>query len=511
MMQTETQIGWQDYLAIVIRRRWFFIVPCAVVIAVAMVVSCFLPKAYRAETILLVQEQQVMNPLIQGLAVSTSVGERLRTLREELLSWTSLSRLVHELDLDKRVRNPLVFERYIKQLQRDISVRMRAQDLITISYEDEDPKLAQKLVNTLTHIYMNRSVESQSAEAETAIKFIESEMAVYKKQLEQSERSLREFQELYVTQMPVATQLNEQIIDAQVLLAQLLVENTTEHPQVIQLKQRIEELKRTRNEEIKRVIASALAKGADPEIYQSISKALDAPLTQADAADSKIENAKKAYAAWVERLDNSTTTLNQAQAATPLQVISTSGPAQPGQASTPKVEVVGPSSPLLLSLAPHEQQELARLTRDYDVYHETYQQMQQRLERAKVTQRLGDSDEGTKFKVLEPARLPLKPVRPNRVKVFFFSMVLGIFIGAGVAFVAEYLDQSFQSAEELQVALELPVLGSISTILTEADLEERARRRRTWMSIKQNLQRVQTYVVQPIWARIDSLLVRWGL
>lgn len=499
-MQTETTIGWQDYLAVVIRRRWFFLTPCLLIMGLAMVVGLFLPKIYRAETLLLVQDQQVINPLIQGLAVSTPVSERMRTLREELLSWTSLSRLVHELGMDRQVREPLAFERLVKQLQRQILVGMRGRDLVTISYEDHNPELAQRLVNTITNIYMQRSVESQSAEAGTAISFLESEMAVYKKKLEGAERALRDFKELYIMQMPVATQLNEQVITLEVELSTLLVEDTEAHPTVVQMRRQIEELKRKRNEELKRVIAGALAKGRDPEVYQDLLQAIDSPASAAGTATLQV--AKEAYQAWVKRMDRP---MAEAQAGpTHVQVVT---PAEGAAASS--VEVLGGATSI--SLAPRQEQELAQLTRDYQVHSKTYQSMQERLEKAKVTQRLGESDEGTKFKVLEPARLPLRPIKPNVVKLFVFSLLLGAFVGGGIAFLAEYLDQSFQSAEELQAMLELPVIGTISTIITTGDLEARRTRVRGWLSWKANLGRLRTQLLQPVWMRVDQALLRWGL
>ena len=501
MMQTETQIGWQDYLAIILRRRTFFLVPCVIIVLVSMVVGMVLPKIYRAESLLLVQDPSVVNPLIEGLAVSTSVGERLRILREEMLSWSSLSRLVQELKMDQEAKSPLLFERLIKSLQRDILVQMRGGELVTIAYEDPDPKLAQQLVNTLTHIYMNRTVETQSAEAETAITFIESEMDVYQKKLEDSEHALRDFKELYVMQMPVANKLNEQIIELEVSLARMLVENTEEHPVVVQTKRHIEDLKRTRNDEVKRVIATALARGADPNIYQDLMDILEGRAALGAASDPTLQAAQEAYTTIVQRMDS--------------PVVSTGAP----EAASLDVEATGiGSSSASLSLTPREEQELARLTRNYDVHSSTYKDMQERLERANITQRLGESDEGLKFKVLEPARLPLKPVRPDLVKIFFISLLLGMFVGAGAAFVAEYLDQSFQSSEELQAALGLPVVGTISTIVTADDLLARRQRRKDWVSWgiwKARMAKLHTSVISPRWnwlaSRLDRALLRWNL
>ena len=51
MIPSETQIGWQDYLAIVIRRRWFFTVPCSAIIVIALIAGLFMPRIYRSEKI----------------------------------------------------------------------------------------------------------------------------------------------------------------------------------------------------------------------------------------------------------------------------------------------------------------------------------------------------------------------------------------------------------------------------------------------------------------------------
>ncbi len=505
MVQTETSIGWQDYLTIVFRRRWYFLIPCALIVIAILIVGFFLPKIYRAETLLLVEERQVMNPLIQGLVVSTSVDQRMRILREELLSWTSLSRLVTELGLDKGVKSPLAFERLIKRLQKDITVKMRGHDLVTVSYEEQNPHLAQKLVNTITNLYMERNIQSQSTEAETAISFIEKELAIYRKKLEDSEKNLRDFKELYITQMPVANELNQQIIQLEIFLAGLLVDNTEQHPTVVQTKRRIQELREKRNSEIRRVVAQAVVGGGDSEFYQQMAQSLEDPVADESALSPTVRTAREAYRAWVERLD-SPSTIPQSSV-TPVQVIAST----PKEGEQPSFEVIGGNGAASVSLGPRQEQELARLTRDYQVNQWNYNNLSQRLERAKITQRLGESDEGTKFKVLEPARLPLKPIRPNFIKLFFLALFLGMSIGAGVAFIAEYLDQSFQSAEELEAALAVPVLGSISTIVTEGDIEARRTRLKTWVSWKIQRKRFQDHVVSPIWSRIDRVLVRLGL
>jgi uncharacterized protein involved in exopolysaccharide biosynthesis len=499
------QVSFQDYLAIVVRRRWFFVAPLLAVVAVAMIVGMFLPRIYRAETTLLIQDPKIMNPLIQGMAVSTPVQTRMRVVQEELLGWTSLSRLVHELGLDRKAKSQLAFESIVRGLRRDISVSTRGGSLIRLTYRNENPELAQRVLNTITNIYIQRNVESQTAEAETAIRFIESEMEGYRKRLEDSERALREFKEIHAMEMPVAMQLNRQIIGLEVRLAQLLVDSTEEHPVVIQIRRSIQDLKLKRNEEVLRVIAQSMAKSGNTEIYGDLIGALS---SGQEPTNPKVKEARDAYQAWVARLDSPARDRDAAQGAT-VQVVQ--APSEGDEAGSAADDALASSGILSLTLGPRQEQELVRLQRDYKVHAASYQQMKTRLERARITQRLGESDEGTKFKIIEPARLPLRPVSPNLWLIFTTSLMAGAFLGVCAAFGAEYLDQSFQSADEVQAALAMPVVGSISTIVTEADIKDRRRRYRSWLSYRDQMDRVNRRVVHPVWERIDQALLKWGL
>ena len=88
-----------------------------------------------------------------------------------------------------------------------------------------------------------------------------------------------------------------------------------------------------------------------------------------------------------------------------------------------------------------------------------------------ITQRLEASKEETPYLILGPARLPLKPAKPNKPLV----MLLGIFVGAcagiGLIFTVELFDHSFLGIDEARVFLESPILCAVSKIVTVEDLK----------------------------------------
>lgn len=110
-------------------------------------------------------------------------------------------------------------------------------------------------------------------------------------------------------------------------------------------------------------------------------------------------------------------------------------------------------------------------SQDLNVSKKLYDKLLERLETAKITQSLEASKEGTRYTVLDPTRLPLKPVKPKKMLVLLMGIFLGTCTGGGLIFIAEILDHSFLGVDEAKEFLELPIFGAISKIVTTADLK----------------------------------------
>jgi capsular exopolysaccharide synthesis family protein len=76
--------------------------------------------------------------------------------------------------------------------------------------------------------------------------------------------------------------------------------------------------------------------------------------------------------------------------------------------------------------------------------------------------------------VLEPANLPLKPGKPNRVMLILLAVLAGGVVGIGTVMVVEHHDQSVKDADEVENMLGLPVLG----VVPRVEELDRSRRRR---------------------------------
>jgi len=63
--------------------------------------------------------------------------------------------------------------------------------------------------------------------------------------------------------------------------------------------------------------------------------------------------------------------------------------------------------------------------------------------------------------VVDPAEPGLRPVRPNKAMNISLGIIVGLVIGIGLAFFIEYLDTSVKTIDDVERALQAPVLGVI--------------------------------------------------
>ncbi len=84
-----------------------------------------------------------------------------------------------------------------------------------------------------------------------------------------------------------------------------------------------------------------------------------------------------------------------------------------------------------------------------------------------MAENLEQKQQGEQFKMLDPADLPVNPIKPDRNKILLMGGVIGLVVGFGLAWFRETLDQSFHTVSDLEDSLGIPVLASIPNLREE--------------------------------------------
>jgi uncharacterized protein involved in exopolysaccharide biosynthesis len=111
---------------------------------------------------------------------------------------------------------------------------------------------------------------------------------------------------------------------------------------------------------------------------------------------------------------------------------------------------------------------MSNLTRDYQNTKEAYQSLLKKSQEAQQAENLERRQKGEQFKVIDPARIPEKPMQAKVFRILVAGLLLGLGSGLGIAFLREQMDRSFRDAEDLEATLEFKVLANIPRIQKKA-------------------------------------------
>ncbi len=115
----------------------------------------------------------------------------------------------------------------------------------------------------------------------------------------------------------------------------------------------------------------------------------------------------------------------------------------------------------LADTAPDVEAEFARLNRDYGVTRAQYQSMVERLERARLSDK-ADENGVVKFTVIDPPVAKLEPVAPKRGVLTIAGLLFALAAGAAVAYALHMFRPVFQNVRSLASVTGMRVLGAIS-------------------------------------------------
>ncbi len=100
------------------------------------------------------------------------------------------------------------------------------------------------------------------------------------------------------------------------------------------------------------------------------------------------------------------------------------------------------------------------LKREADTNRELYKGLLLRMKEAGVSAGITASN----IQIVDPAELPTQPHKPNKRLNLLLAAVVGLFLGVGLAFFFEYLDNTIKTPEDLEQWIRLPSFGMVPEI-----------------------------------------------
>jgi len=437
--------------------------------------------------------------------VTVDLSARLRTITQQIKSRTRLESIINQYDLYGDILADATMTDAVEAFRDNIDVNVRGgRYAFEVSFQGKDPVKVRDVTNTLAHLFIESNLKLREAQATGTTKFLDRELERLQDDLREKEEAVRQFKEDYRGVLPEnmnqnATMMShlqrqldsinatiEQTKDRKVMLdtqlknlermeAQMasfevgagdMFETTDQaggapgawtSPEVEQLRAQLDHLKTRYSDKHPDVIklqARIARLEQDQEAPPSeddsdeLASDVDSGGVGASEGVSLFEAQKEDMRAQVRLIARELDDLHQEK--NKLK----------GEMETYRQRI---------EMGPRIEQMVTDLRRGYDAINENYQSLLQKKFNAKVAENLERAQQAEQFTILDPAKLPDKPSKPQTRKILLLAFCLALGSGLGLAFLREYLDASFSSAKELEGRLQMPVLVSIPLITTDRD------------------------------------------
>ena len=493
--QQESQFDIGYYVNLVLRRRWYVILPFFLAMIAGIYLAIALPKKFQAETLILIEPQRVPDNYVQAI-VSSDLESRIATIKEMILSRTNLLKIIENFDIFTGPKYADMFlDDKIETMRKYTTVdivsdrRNRTANAFKITFEAEEPRNVMQVVNAMATLVIDQNLKSRESQATGTVEFLESELVKMRRKLEEVEAALKDFREKHMGELPdqlasnlmVLERMQQQLSDKQrglrdernrlislenqiqfareqaamtvaapsapesrepttleglrQQLADYETRYTSQHPDVIRLQRKIEELERKSPPPSADSSGGGAVRAGGGVNLPAAGRGVEADLIaqrngaarEIVAMRDEISVLQEQIAGYQQRVEN-----------------------------TPKLE-----------------QELLALKRDYENTQKTYDSLLARKQEAEVAANMERQQKGEQFRILDPARLPDKPQSPDMRKLFLMCVMAGLGLGGGLIFLLEFLDKSVKKLESVPKKLGIPLLVAVPRIDHPKDIRKR--------------------------------------
>lgn len=464
----------------------------AIVFAASLVVfllsaylASTLPNVYRSSTLILITPQRIPGGIVMP-TITSSVSDRINAITQEIMSRTRLESIIKEFGLYPG-GSAMTMEDRVAAFRSNIRLEIRRNDAFQIAYDSGNPETAMKVANRLASLFIEQNLQVREQQAIGTTNFINSETERLRKELEEQETLVTHYKVDNRFELPDQLDANLRTVE------QLRAELKGNMANVSSMQERLGSLQKQLLEASNPIVITQ--KNGDAEVKLNLptnqkiqirTKELESLLVRYSERHPDVLRLRAEISNLEKEVESEKAKASKSGGApqsteNPLKQI-IEEQIQSLKSSIKAIEAS--NSELRNSIAIHQKRventplrgiELKKVTRTYDITLRKYQDLLAKGLESQLSENLEKKQKGEQFQIVDPANLPLSPLKPNRPLILLGGLAAGIIGGLALAFLCDLLDRSFKSSDDLASFVDLPILATIPAIVTRGAVLERRR------------------------------------
>jgi polysaccharide chain length determinant protein (PEP-CTERM system associated) len=495
------------------KRKVLILMSWAIVSLSAALFVYRLPTLYSAEALILVDAQKIPEKFVTS-TVSTDVQDRLATISQQILSSTRLKKIIDDFDLYRDGKKSAVQEEILEMMRGDISIKLERgwvgnrPGAFRIAYKGSDPAIVAQVANRITNLFIEENLKTREVQAEGTSEFIDTQLQESKKRLDELESAVSDYKLKHNGELPQ----QESAISG--VLSRLTLQLQTNRDSL----ERAEQSKAVLDNTLKATEAAVTVLKEPPAVVAGTESPVVAPNNSpqptppkkaSELMEAQLDVLRGRYSddyPDVRRLRSEIARVKaiEEKEATPEAVVPSEKAPVTAKPQTARPSSIDQRRNLELGMAnervsaiklqlsaadreienrkkeqqqlvsqmavaegrlsrlPVREQEMSRITRDYEISKANYRSLLDKKLSAEMSTDMERRQKSERFTVVDPARVPEKPFSPNRPMFWAIGAVAGLLIGLAAGFVMELRANVILGEWELPAGV--PVLGRLPFI-----------------------------------------------
>lgn len=488
--------------------------------AIGLGIVYALPAIYRSETLILVESQRIPEEFVKA-TVETNLQDRLSNLSQQILSYERLRGVVKKFGLYKEELATRPEEEVIGRMRSDISLTPEkgwSKDrpgAFRIAYEGKDPKLVERVASELASLFLEKNLETREVQAIGTSDFLNNQLTEAAKRLEDQEALLGTYKQRFSGELP--QQENALIAEMSRMQVQLQgIQDGINRAQQAKVMTESALVSAQESASSLEEFAGKISASAEIPVPEGprgsmaaassvmIQRELDSLLLQYKPSHPAVRLAQALLAKAQEREKLAAATAAEAPtpaSAPPAKDIGKSftlsqtvlREKQRVKGLQAQLEAIGRQIDALekdqktllkqiegvqarVARLPIREQELAKVTRDHEISKASYQSLLDKKLSAQMATDMERNQKSERFVVLDAARVPTVPVRPNRPLFGGLSILAALLLGPGLALGMEL--RRGRVLGEWEMPGDIPILGRVPILPEDAPEGGKSRSRK---------------------------------
>jgi polysaccharide chain length determinant protein (PEP-CTERM system associated) len=474
-----------NYLNLFIFRYKIILLSLLLAVTAAYPFYLNIPKIYQSSASIIFKEQQV-NPSRLSPDEGMQLREMVNTVTQQVLSRTNLEKIIKDFDLYAEMRQIVPIDDIIEKMRiDDIKVDMGREmgNVFSVSFKGKDPQTVVRVTNELAAKFIEENLRVRGERAQETAKYIKDELRMSKETLQDKESQIRDYKLKFYNEMPDQRASNMDRLTALQEQFQAIQSNIHDREQTRMLV--LEQLEVRKNSHSASTGPASQEGGAgggsglwnDLETARNTRQELLSRYTTEHPNVKRIEKQIRQLEAQLENI-NKTGAVDAAagtaasysrieELALQLKEIDLDLKIQREESANMLHQIKLYQK--WIEAAPVHEAKWSALTRDYDELKRYHDALLAQSLAADATENLERHQKGSQFKIIDPAYLPITPIKGTFRIVFLAAAMIGLALGMGFILCLDLMDTSFKDKTEIEDFIKIPVTCAVPLLITEAE------------------------------------------